>query len=288
MTEGVIREPAPAKLNLFLRVLGRRADEFHEIETLVQPLTLADGVEARLADEGFELEVAGERAGAVPRGKDNLALRAAWVLAEESNVTQGVRMLLVKRIPVAAGLGGGSSDAAAALRALDLLWNCRLGADGLVNLAARIGSDVPALVRSSPVLARGKGERVEPMKVMRTWWALMTPSFPVRAADAYRWWDEYGGPVGRDPARLLAALQRGDPAAVGRLLFNDLEGPVSAKHAEIRAARSALLGAGALGAVMCGSGPTVAGLARDGRHAEELAEAVGGEAVSSISRTPAG
>jgi 4-diphosphocytidyl-2-C-methyl-D-erythritol kinase len=288
VTEGVIREPAPAKLNLFLRVLRRRADAFHEIETLVQPLTLADGFEARLADGGFELEVAGEHADAVPRGQDNLVLRAVRVLAEEANVTQGVRLLLVKRIPVAAGLGGGSSDAAAALRALDLLWNCRLGADGLVKLAARIGSDVPALVRSGPVLARGKGERVEPMKVMRTWWALVTPSFAVQAGEAYGWWDEYGGPVGRDPARLLAALQRDDPAAVGPLLFNDLEGPVSAKHPEIRTARSALLGAGALGAVMCGSGPTVAGLARDGRHAEELAAAVGGTAASSISRTPAG
>lgn len=288
MTEGVIREPAAAKLNLFLRVLGRRADEFHEIETLVQPLTLADGVEARLRDDGYELRVAGEYADEVPQGEDNLALRAARELAEEANVTQGVRVLLVKRIPVAAGLGGGSSDAAAALRALDLLWNCRLGADGLVKIAARIGSDVPALVRGGPVLARGKGERVEPMKVMRTWWALMTPSFPVRAEDAYRWWDEYGGPVGRDPARLLAALQLGDPSVVGRLLLNDLEGPVSAKHAEIRTTRSALLEAGALGAVMCGSGPTVAGLARDGRHAEEMAAAVGGTAVSSISGTSAG
>jgi 4-diphosphocytidyl-2-C-methyl-D-erythritol kinase len=224
----------------------------------------------------------------VPRGQENLVLRAARVLAEEANVTQGVRLLLVKRIPVAAGLGGGSSDAAAALRALDLLWNCMLGADGLVKLAARIGSDVPALVRSGPVLARGKGERLEPMKVMRTWWALVTPSFAVQAGEAYGWWDDYGGPVGRDPVRLLAALQRDDPAAVGPLLFNDLEGPVSAKHAEIRAARSALLEAGALGAVMCGSGPTVAGLARDGRHAEGLAAAVGGTAVSSISGTPAG
>lgn len=288
MTEGVIREPAPAKLNLFLRVLGRRADGFHEIETLVQPLTMADGVEARLRDDGYELRVAGEYADEVPPGEDNLALRAARVLAEEANVREGARLLLVKRIPVAAGLGGGSSDAAAALRALNLLWNCRLGVDRLVKLAARIGSDVAALVGSGPVLARGRGERVEPVKVVRTWWALVTPSFPVRAGEAYGWWDEYGGPVGRDPARLIAALGQNDPAAVGSLLFNDLEGPVSAKHAEIRAARSALLEAGALGAVMCGSGPAVAGLARDARHAEELAAVVGGIAVASISGIPAG
>jgi 4-diphosphocytidyl-2-C-methyl-D-erythritol kinase len=288
VTEGVVREPAPAKLNLFLRVLGRRADGFHEIETLVQPLTLADGVEARAAEDGFELQVVGEHTGEVPRGEDNLALRAARVLAEEAKVSKGARMLLVKRIPVAAGLGGGSSDAAAALRALDLLWDCRLGTDALVKLAARIGSDVPALVGGGPFLARGAGERVEPVKVMRTWWALVTPSLPVRAGEAYGWWDEYGGPVGRDPARLLAALGQDDLAAVGSLLFNDLEGPVAAKHAEVRSSRSGLLEAGALGVVMCGSGPTVAGLARDGRHAEELAAAVGGVGAASISGFPAG
>lgn len=197
-------------------------------------------------------------------------------------------MLLVKRVPVAAGLGGGSADAAAALRALNLLWSCGLGTNELAQLASKIGSDVPALVGGGPVLARGKGERVEPAEVNRTWWALVTPSIPVRAGDAYGWWDEFGGPVGRDSARLFTALRQGDPAVVGRLLSNDLEGPVSGKHAEVRTARTALLGAGALGAVMCGSGPAVAGLARDGRHAEELAAAVGGTAVASISGIPAG
>jgi 4-diphosphocytidyl-2-C-methyl-D-erythritol kinase len=288
MAEDVVRETAPAKLNLFLRVLGRRADGFHEIETLVQPITLADGVEVRIADNGLRLDVVGEHADAVPRGEDNLALFAARILAEEAQITRGARLLLVKRIPVAAGLGGGSADAAATLRALNLLWGCGLGTDEFAQLASKVGSDVPALVRGGPVLARGKGEKVVPAEVMRTWWALVTPSIPVRAGDAYGWWDEFGGPVGRDSARLFTALRQGDPAVVGRLLSNDLEGPVSVKHAEVRTARTALLGAGALGAVMCGSGPAVAGLARDGRHAEELAAAVGGTAVASISGIPAG
>ena len=163
-----------------------------------------------------------------------------------------------------------------------------MGTDEFAQLASKVGSDVPALVRGGPVLARGKGEKVVPAEVMRTWWALVTPPIPVRAGDAYGWWDEFGGPVGRDSARLFTALRQGDPAVVGRLLSNDLEGPVSVKHAEVRTARTALLGAGALGAVMCGSGPAVAGLARDGRHAEELAAAVGGTAVASISGIPAG
>jgi 4-diphosphocytidyl-2-C-methyl-D-erythritol kinase len=286
--EDLIRESAPAKLNLFLRVLGRRADGFHEIETLVQPLTLADGVEAAASDRDISLRVVGGRAGEVPGGDDNLVLRAARTLAKRVGVMKGARLLLVKRIPVAAGLGGGSADAAATLRALNLLWGCGLETAQLEEIAAEVGSDVPALVSGGPVVARGRGERVEPVKVARTWWALVTPPVSVRAEEAYGWWDEYGGPVGKDPGGLLAALHGGDPGAVGRHLFNDLEGPVGAKVQEVRTARAALREAGALEAIMCGSGPAVAGLARDGRHAEELAASVGGIAVSSISGASAG
>ena len=288
MTEALVRESAPAKLNLFLRVLGRRADGFHEIETLVQPLTLADGVEAAGTDEEITLRVVGEHAGQVPDGEENLVLRTARALAETSNVSLGARLLLVKRIPAAAGLGGGSADAAATLRALNLLWDCGFGTHQLEEIGAEMGSDVPALISGGPMIARGRGERVESVNVLRTWWAVVTPPISVAAGEAYAWWDEYGGPVGKDPARLMAALQGADPAAVGTQLFNDLEGPVGAKVQEVRAARSALRQAGALGVVMCGSGPSVAGLARDGRHAEELAAVVGGVAVSSISGPPTG
>jgi 4-diphosphocytidyl-2-C-methyl-D-erythritol kinase len=283
-----VRESAPAKLNLFLRVVGRRPDGFHEIETLLQPLTLADGVEAAAADGEITLRVAGEYADQVPDGEENRVLRAARALAAAEGVSTGARLMLVKRVPVAAGLGGGSADAAATLRALDLLWDLGLGTDRLEEIGATIGSDVPGLISGGPMLARGRGETVEPANVLRTWWALVTPAVSVQAEEAYGWWDEYGGLVGKDPARLLAALREEDPAAVGSQLFNDLEGPVGAKVQEVRDARSALREAGALGVIMCGSGPAVAGLARDGRHAEELAATVGGTVVSSISRAPTG
>ncbi len=279
----MISETAPAKLNLFLRVLSRRPDGFHEIETLVQPLTLADGVQARSPAEGIQLHVTGERSGGVPSGEENLVLRAARALAEAANVSTGVRLLLVKRIPVAAGLGGGSSDAAATLRALDRLWNTGLGRDELLEIAANVGSDVPAQLSGAPVLARGRGETVRPVLQMpRSWWVLLSPAFPIHAAEAYGWWDEDGGPVGPDPRDLLQKVTADDPAAVGGLLFNDLEGPASRRHPQITAAREALLGAGAVGAVMCGSGPTVAGLARHARHAEEIAAAAGGTVVAGI------
>lgn len=285
----VVREPASAKLNPFLRVLRRRRDGYHEIESLVQPITLADGVEARPGPEGVRLQVAGPLAEQVPTGSENLAVRAAEVALQRLRpVERGVSLLLVKRIPVAAGLGGGSSDAAATIRALVRLWGLEVPSERLLSIAAEVGSDVPALLRGGPVFARGRGERVEPVDAGRTWWILLTQPFGVSAADAYSWWDVDGGPTGPEPDALLGALRAGDPAEAGGLLFNDLEPIVAARHPEIRVARERLVGAGALGVVMCGSGPTVAGLARDGPHAEEIAAAVGGMVASSVSGPGAG
>lgn len=280
-----IREPAQAKLNAFLRVVGAREDGYHEIETLVLPLTLADGVEAAPAG-GLTLSVAGPRAAEVPSGEENLVLRAARALADEAGIEARARLLLVKQVPVAAGLGGGSADAAAALRALNDLWGCGLDRAGLARIGARVGSDVPALVPGGPVLARGRGERVEPVELRQTWWALATPEVGVTAADAYRWWDEDGGRTGPDPAGALEALRLGDLDALGELLTNDLEGPVLRRVPEAAAARERLLGSGALGAVLCGSGPAVAGLCRDARHAEGVAGAVGATAVASTDSVP--
>jgi 4-diphosphocytidyl-2-C-methyl-D-erythritol kinase len=281
-----VSEPAPAKLNVFLRIRGRLGDGYHQIETLVQPITLADGIRAAHRDQGFGLTIAGERAPEVPTGADNLVIRAAQALADETGESRGANLTLVKRIPMAAGLGGGSADAAATLRALDRLWGYGLSLDRLVYVAADVGSDVPALLAGGPVLVGGRGERLENVTVARTWWVLRIMGFSVSAGDAYGWWDEDGGQTGPDPVPLLEAVTVADPPALGPLLFNDLEGPVTARHPEVARAREALLAAGALGAVMCGSGPTVAGLARDGRHAEDLARAVGGIAVGSVIRRP--
>lgn len=155
-----VSEPAPAKVNLFLRVLGRRDDGFHDIETLILPVTLADGVRAAYREQGFGLAIAGERAGAVPGDAANLVVRAAEALARATGERRGARLMLAKRIPVGSGLGGGSADAAAALRALDRLWGWGLGTDRLVEVAAEVGSDVPPLVPGLPVLVSGRGDRV--------------------------------------------------------------------------------------------------------------------------------
>jgi 4-diphosphocytidyl-2-C-methyl-D-erythritol kinase len=282
-----VSEPAPAKVNLFLRVLGRRDDGFHDIETLILPVTLADGVRAAYREQGFGLAIAGERAGAVPGDAANLVVRAAEALARATGERRGARLMLAKRIPVAAGLGGGSADAAAALRALDRLWGWGLGTDRLVEVAAQVGSDVPSLVPGLPVVVSGRGERVERVDVPRSWWVLHTPPLEVAAADVYAWWDEDDGGTGPDPGVVIEAARAGDLEGLANLVFNDLERPVSRRHPEVVEATRTLLEAGALGALMCGSGPTVAGLCRDGAQAEQVGAATGGIVVSTITRPPA-
>ena len=260
-----LRVIAPAKVNLFLRVLGRRPDGYHELETAVLPISLADRLDIT-AEAGPDLELSLEVSGTpelvdgVPGDRTNLVVRAAAVLAERSGVRGSAAIRLEKRVPSAAGLGGGSADAAATLRALNDLWSCGLDEDGLRQVAAAVGSDVPALLGPGPCLARGRGERVEPIQARPLQWRLFTAAFGVRTADAFRWWDEDGLPTGPDPADTLAAAVEDDVRALGRLLSNDLEESVARRYPEVRAARDALLAAGAVAAVMCGSGPTVAGL----------------------------
>jgi 4-diphosphocytidyl-2-C-methyl-D-erythritol kinase len=286
---GPVSEPAPAKVNPFLRVLGRRDDGFHDVETLVQPVTLADGMQAAPSIGGITLTVTGERAEDVPPGEENLVVVAARALAEKAGVDRGAALLLAKQIFGAAGLGGGSADAAAALRALDRLWGLELGVDGLAPVAASVGSDVPALLPGGPVVARGRGDVVEPVELPPTWWVLVPFTFGISAEDAYGWWDEDGTGRGPDPSPLLDAMRSGDLQEAGRRLSNDLGQGVVRRYPIVGETIEALLKEGALGAIVCGSGPTVAALVRDGFQAEELGEKAGGYAVGSMGRrAPAG
>ena len=281
-----IRRDAHAKLNVFLRVLGRREDGYHELESLVVPISLADRITVRLADR-LAVKVTGEgrSAGQVPEGGLNLALVAALALGDACE-GGGAEIVIDKKIPVAAGLGGGSADAAATISALNELWGCGLDPASLLEIGARVGSDVPALLAGEPVLVFGRGELLAPCVVRGLWWVVVPLGFGVRSPDAYRWWDEDGASSGPDPEPLLTAAADGDAERVGALLFNDLEAPVVARHPEIGEAKAALLGAGALGAVMSGSGSSVAGLARDRAHGFELSARVPHAVV--VSAPPAG
>jgi 4-diphosphocytidyl-2-C-methyl-D-erythritol kinase len=261
---------APAKLNPFLRVLGRRVDGYHDIETLILPISLADRMTIHAAaGDAFrtlsvELEVTGEpvAVAGVPVDDSNLVLRAAALLATRGAVRGFAEIALEKHVPPQAGLGGGSSDAARTLRLLNGLWGSPLDPASLEELAAELGSDVPALLAEAPVMVRGRGEVVEPVAVggpLR--WIVQPFSFGVSTADAYRWWDE-GGFTGPEGADLLEALARPepDPATIGPLLHNDLEEPVLRRHEAIARARDVLAAAGVTGTVLCGSGSSLAGL----------------------------
>ena len=277
---------AHAKVNLFLRVLGPRDDGYHEIETVLVPISLADHVSVEPAD-ALRVSLTGPVAGGVPRDDANLALRAARALAAEAGGdSPGARITIDKKIPVAAGLGGGSADAAATLLLLDELWSTGLGRDGLARLAADIGSDVPALLLGEPAYASGRGERVASVLAQSTTWVVKPFPFGVSSADAYAWWDGHAT-TGPDPGALIAAAEAGDDALLGSALYNDLQAPVAERHPEIAETIDAFVGAGARGAVMTGSGPTVVALCSFAA-AQDVADAVAGSFVAeSVPRAPA-
>jgi 4-diphosphocytidyl-2-C-methyl-D-erythritol kinase len=161
------------------------------------------------------------------------------------------------------------------------LWGCDLDPATLGEVAERIGSDVPAMLLGGPVLMSGRGELLAPAEVASFWWVVVHFDFGVRSPDAYRWWDEDEGVTGPDPEPLLQAAAAGDAEALGPLLFNDLEEAVTRRHPAVGEAKQRLLAAGALGAVMSGSGSSVVGLARDRNHAERLASGFDGALVAS-------
>jgi len=283
---------APAKVNLFLRVLGRRDDGYHDLESLIVPISLADRLEihahadpAAFRTLSFSLAVLGnpELVRRVPADESNLVLRAALAMAERAEVRGFAEFRLEKRIPAAAGLGGGSSDAAAALEGLNALWGEPLDPEQLRSVAAEVGSDVPALLLRVPALIEGRGERVRPGPDLELSLAVVTFGFGVATAESYRWWDEDDGATGPDPRPALDAMTS-RPLPEG-LVFNDLEGPVTRRHPEIGRAKEAMVEAGVTAAVMCGSGPSVAGFLPDGMErlpsdAEAGLEAISGRPVT--------
>lgn len=276
MTSPVV-EPAHAKLNVFLRVLGRRGDGSHDIETVLLPLDLHDVLTLEPA-EAFVVEITGARAGELEdAGGESLLAAAASAFAEALEIDlPTIHVVLDKRIPVAAGMGGGSADAAALLRALGRLHGVRHGR--LVDIAAAVGSDVPGLVPGGAVHAAGRGDRISPVHAQTTTWVVRPFGFAVSTRDAYAWWDETGS-TGPDPGALIAAIETGNDELLGGAIYDDLQAPVADRHPEIAETIGVFLDEGALGAIMTGSGPTVVALARHLGHAAALAAAVPGSFV---------
>jgi 4-diphosphocytidyl-2-C-methyl-D-erythritol kinase len=257
---------AAAKVNLALEVLGKRDDGYHEIATVMVPVDLSD----RLTLEDAETLTLSSDAADVPADGTNLALRAAAALRDAAGLDRGVRISLEKRIPVAAGLGGGSADAAAVLVGLNRLWALRWRVERLVDVAVGIGMDVPFFLTGGAALGTARGERLSTVASSAIGLVLVNPGARVSTAEAYRRVtpDRYSdGTRAREMARALATRR---PARVAGCLYNVLEHAVAPAHPEVARMRAAVMAAGALGAVMSGSGPTMVGVARSFDHARQL------------------
>lgn len=269
---------APAKVNLRLRVGPRGPSGYHDVDTLLVSLQLADIITVRRVGGASTLELAfGRPLTRLPDmgpAEENLAVRAARAFLERAGSGGGAEIRLVKRIPAGAGLGGGSSDAAAVLRGLDRLLPGLLTDGELMEIGAALGSDVPFFVTGAPLAhGAGRGDRITALPALpQRFLVVAIPSFPVRTAAAYGWLDQ-DRPSAPAPDR-MPELNEPDWDAVAASAVNDFEGPVFQRHPELEAVRDGLLDAGARPALLAGSGSTVFGVFETGDEARAGAEAV--------------
>lgn len=246
---------AYAKLNLALEILSRRDDGFHELVGVMQTISLADTLSIRKADI-LSLTVPGHSELA---GDDNLVMRAAKLLA--AGQALGAQIILTKKIPHGAGLGGGSADAALTLVALNEFWNLGHSHQHLWDLAQSLGSDIPFFLTGGSASVAGRGEIIKSLPTGGEYWfVLIHPPFSISTAWAYRAFDKDPQPSSGFIQKVIEALQRGDASGLGQALGNNMEGPVFAQYPQLAQYKQDLLNAGALGTAMSGSGSTIFGL----------------------------
>jgi 4-diphosphocytidyl-2-C-methyl-D-erythritol kinase len=275
-------------LNLFFEVLGKRSDGYHEVETLVAPIDLFDTL--YFNEEGdtqvrFSCERVsgpggghGSRVADVPEGPENLVVRAVELLRRRAGVCKGAYLRLVKRIPTAAGLGGGSSDAAAALVAANVGWRLGWPRAALSELGAELGSDVPLFLAGGAAVCRGRGERVEPIgRLGALHFVVLCPPAGLSTAAVYRVCRPAQQPRSVEP--LVDALGRGDLRKAGSLMFNRLEPAAESLSPWIGRLREAMRDTDCLGYRMSGSGTCYFGLCRHARQARRVARRLQSEGV---------
>lgn len=275
----------PAKINLHLAVGCRRDDGYHDLVNVFHAVSLFDQVTARTAPV-VSVVAAGPEAAAMPDGDDNLAVRAAYALADRVGLEPAAELRIHKAIPAAGGMAGGSADAAAALVACNELWEAGLGREELLDLAAGLGSDVPFALAGGTAVGLGRGDQLTPALVRGSFhWVLAFARERLSAAAVYAECDRLrevrGEPVAplRVPERLMAALGGSDPEALGAALTNDLQPAALSLCPQLRRTLAAGREYGALGALVSGSGPTCAFLARSEKHALDIAVALSGAGV---------
>jgi 4-diphosphocytidyl-2-C-methyl-D-erythritol kinase len=283
----------PAKINLQLAVGPLRPDGYHDLVTVFHAVSLFDEVTVTPA-ETDSVTVAGEGAREVPEDADNLALRAVRALREEAGQGCPTDVAITKRIPVAAGMAGGSADCAAALVACNQLWGTGLSQAELLSLAAALGSDVPFALLGGTVVGRGRGEHLTPVLAAQATyhWVLAYAAGNLSTPLVYKTLDQLRGTAAvPDPelsGELMSALRAGDPARLGQALSNDLQAPAISLFPGLRKTLNAGTELGALGALVSGSGPTCFFLARDAAHATDLAVQLSGAGVCRTVATATG
>ena len=270
-----IRLRTHAKVNLFLRVVGRRPDGYHEIESIFHGISLADAVHV-VPTEGHDVNVdmrieRGPEA-QVPEREANLAFLAARALEGRGVTASGVDIEILKHIPIGAGLGGGSGNAAGVLVALNELWEAGLADDDLNTLGASVGSDVPYCLMGGTMLVTGRGDNLTPLPSPRDLhFVLGISKEPLFTKDVYARWDELGISSEAGSASMTLALGGGDPYEVAQLLHNDLEPAAFSLRPELEELKKVICTAGAHGAGLTGSGPTLFGVVDDEEDARDVA-----------------
>ncbi|KPL19290.1 MAG: hypothetical protein AMJ92_03885 [candidate division Zixibacteria bacterium SM23_81] len=259
-----------AKVNFGLRILRKRSDGFHDIETVLQTIDLRDTVTISPVQDGKILLQCDHQD--VPSGPENLAYKAAQLLQEECEVRRGCRIEINKRIPPGAGLGGGSSNAATTLLGLNSLWKLKLPTKRILSLSAKLGSDVPFFIQGGTALARGRGEQLIPLRLIPDFWmVLIKPELSIATEWAYR---QVKIPLTSNSLDVkLEGLQEiSNLEQLLSFLDNDLEKAVGEVYPSIANIKAELLSKGAMGATMSGSGSAVFGLVKTKMAAERLAE----------------
>lgn len=249
---------APCKINLLLNILGRRPDGFHQLETIMWPVPVFDELEIAAAPEGISFLCSDDT---LPTDSSNLVVRAAEAFLQRTHIRSGVRIRLQKNIPVAAGLGGGSSDAAQTIVGLNRLFGEPFDAAALHDLAASLGSDVPFFLNPAPALATGRGEQIKHLGqfevLEQLWLFLVYPGFGVSTRWAYQALQRFPTALNGTPGRaerMVSLLQQGDLHAAMSELYNALESPVLAKFPILQLYQEFLRETGAVAAMMSGSG----------------------------------
>jgi 4-diphosphocytidyl-2-C-methyl-D-erythritol kinase len=266
--KNVISLKAPAKVNLFLEILGKRDDGYHEIETIMQEIDLADILQFEETQEGVKLECNDKN---IPVNQDNLVCKAANLILEECGIKKGVLINLEKNIPVGAGLGGGSSDAATTLKALNSLWKVGLSNEELMEFAAMLGSDIPFFINGKTSLCRGRGELIAPVEVRsRMDYLILFPRVHISTETIYKNLKIDLTKKRKDVSFFLDALKYSEVASISKLLFNRLEEVIFATYPDLLQVKSDLESFDFCGVSISGSGSAFFGLCNDRHQAEVI------------------